>query len=571
MPISIARIFEITYDPDGNHYQPWFIHNDQDSTEFSTSGEVSRIWDHQHHHFNLLIFKFSKRFLSGRLRLLRFVFAPPLLAIIYFVVHPVLILLGPFLFAFKDAKRASIPFDLDLFTKCSLNGGFRLTGAYYAWKRQRMKNQLSKSKALFQRLALVPSRKDFLNQYRLGPEDLKDEMIKQLLEQDDFWTFEFKYLSNFTNIMSYSSEENKEKLVDRLLATLSIHNNYCLVEVMKVSSESCKERLIDYLLSQEGEWQRLLRSTSCLVEVMKVSSESCKERLIDYLLSQDGQWRLLVPYTAHFSRIYKVAPEQSKQQMFERLLTQEGEWERLVKEGYNFVSVMEVVPAGMQQQMIDRLLTQEGEWARLVNTNAYQGYNNVHTIMKFSSEAYRHRMIDRLAQKGQLEKFSYYGRNAVYNLREILRYSSCFMGAKLIHCLIEDSAVPHRRGLDDLSTIKFYTDSVGIYGNPSLIGTNRNPLESLQECTDIEEFKRKLDKLIQVPELKRLGRLFGQAIRSQDQCHLGRMPLEILQCIGSFAAPCLANQDVNSIISAHLDKPKIESREASGSAAVATM
>ncbi len=104
--------------------------------------------------------------------------------------------------------------------------------------------------------------------------------------------------------------------------------------------------------------------------------------------------------------------------------------------------------------------------------------------------------------------------------------------------------------------------------------------------------------MIHTPALRNLGRLFGQAQRTvadpvinkkavafgegisgqsnkeevstvsedtADQRHLGRMPLEILQRIGSFAAPCLANQDVNSIISAHLDKPKIESREASGS------
>ena len=47
------------------------------------------------------------------------------------------------------------------------------------------------------------------------------------------------------------------------------------------------------------------------------------------------------------------------------------------------------------------------------------------------------------------------------------------------------------------------------------------------------------------------------------------MPLEVLQRIGSFAAPSLANKDVNSIISAHLNRSKDESVEASSSASAA--
>ena len=54
-----------------------------------------------------------------------------------------------------------------------------------------------------------------------------------------------------------------------------------------------------------------------------------------------------------------------------------------------------------------------------------------------------------------------------------------------------------------------------------------------------------------------------------EPCHLGRMPLEVLQRIGSFAAPSLANKDVNSIISAHLNRSKDESVEASSSASAA--
>ena len=234
----------------------------------------------------------------------------------------------------------------------------------------------------------------------------------------------------------------------------------------------------------------------------------------------------------------KVVPEQVKGQMIERLLTQEGEWERLVQDPHQFFVIVEVVPEQYQQQMIEQLLTREGDWERLL----YSGHDfaRLMEVPPLDSQLKLLRHLFQKDDKGQL------------SLR--LNFS-----LNWLQLTVKLTLQRNWRG---------------------------NPLTSLLECEDLEKFKNKLDELIEVPKLRILGRLFGEAKRTAgshvheegalavggeavEPCHLGRMPLEVLQRIGTFAVPGLANKDVNSIISAHLNRSKDESVEASSSASAA--
>ena len=287
-----------------------------------------------------------------------------------------------------------------------------------------------------------------------------------------------------------------------------------------------------------GEWARLVEYSYQFDSIMEVSSLDIQLRLVDHLLNQKGEWARLVNNAYNFEGLMKVVPEQVKGQMIERLLTQEGEWERLVQDPHQFFVIVEVVPEQYQQQMIEQLLTREGDWERLL----YSGHDfaRLMEVPPLDSQLKLLRHLFQKDDKGQL------------SLR--LNFS-----LNWLQLTVKLTLQRNWRG---------------------------NPLTSLLECEDLEKFKNKLDELIEVPKLRILGRLFGEAKRTAgshvheegalavggeavEPCHLGRMPLEVLQRIGTFAVPGLANKDVNSIISAHLNRSKDESVEASSSASAA--
>ncbi len=327
--------------------------------------------------------------------------------------------------------------------------------------------------------------------------------------------------------------EMQQQMFERLLTQEGewkrlVRSFYHFSRLMEVVPEQVKEQMMNRLLTQEDEWKRLVRSVYHFASLMEVVPEQVKEQMMNRLLTQEDEWKRLVDSINALARLMKVVPEQVKEQMVNRLLTQEGEWKPLGTDADHFFMIVEVVPEQVKEQMMNRLLTQEGEWERLVEDAC--GFATLMKVLPLNSQLKHLRHLFQKDDKGQLSLRLY-------------------------------------RTLDHLHALII-----------KRVSSEGNPLRSLQECTNIEEFKRKLDKLIQVPELKRLGRLFGQAKRTADSsneegalaigedvvepCHLGSMPLEVLQHIGSFAAPNIANKDVNEIIETHLGKPTVESVEA---------
>ncbi len=330
-----------------------------------------------------------------------------------------------------------------------------------------------------------------------------------------------------------------------------------------------QDQLVVILSSQEA-FSQAISSFDDFMSLWTSCSVAKQHLILNRLEHMPGEWARLVRDGYEFASIMEVSPRDSQLRLVDYLLNQEGEWARLVKIYWKFASIMESSPRDSQLRLVDYLLNQEGEWARLVR----DGYEFAR-IMAASPLDSKLKLVRHLFQRDDEGQLS-------------LRW---------------------RYTLDDLHpTIKG-------------VSSEESPLRLLLECKDLEGFKNKLDELIQVPKLRSLGRLLGQAKRTADShlnkegaltigedavepCHLGRMPLEVLQNISWFfvkigqakrtadshlnkegaltigedaVEPChlgrmplevLQNiswffvksgdkKDINKIIEVHMDKPKI--------------
>ena len=268
---SILKLFEL-YETESDC--SWFDRRD-DFTEFTTNFKVSRSWINQQHQLTLSVVRLSNRFLTGSLSVFKFVFIPLMLAMAYFVVHPLQILLSPFIFTYQDAKRASIPFEKELFT-VNLEGRYNLAGPYYNWKRERIQNQLSNSNDWLQRS--IKYRLDFIDSYHKVPKSLQDSMVNQLLSHDSLWMFIFRDLPwegrslEEQDFMQY--QISRESYINHSYTSpgscwgwkrsISANNYYFSMSIMLTSSQLNQEQLINHLLQDHNKWKNLVKTVMIL-------------------------------------------------------------------------------------------------------------------------------------------------------------------------------------------------------------------------------------------------------------------------------------------------------------------
>ena len=313
--------------------------------KFSTGGRVFRSWDGQIHQLILGIIELSDRLFPGHLALLRFIFIPVTLAVALFVVYPIQAILNPFIFSYQDAKRAWTPFEIELFAM-DANGNYRFSGQYYHWKRDRMRKQLSDCEDYL--LQLVHVRDDFIDQYEVVPDWLKNKMVTQLLKHDSLRLFIFNYSLNFMYIMDYSTVLGKEELVEFMLRQRDewerlVRFGFDFARIMKNSSSAKQEKLINYLLNNNDEWdewQRLIYCVHSLICIMEVSSSADQEKLIDYLLTHDRECLRLLQSDNGFINIF-----------IDSFIN-------------NFIMIMKVSSSACQEKLIDYLLNKNGKWLR---------------------------------------------------------------------------------------------------------------------------------------------------------------------------------------------------------------
>ena len=365
--------------------------------------------------------------------------------------------------------------------------------------------------------------------------------------------------------------------IDRLLTKEGewqrvVHEPYYLTELMKEKKESGNDRVVNHLLTTEGEWARLVKDSDHLIQLVRYATEAGKDRLVNHVLTTEGEWqRLMVEMVVggyNLIDLMEYATEAGKDRLVNHLLTTEGEWERDVVELRHLSDLMRNATEAGKDRVVNHLLTKEGEWARLVNRRF-----NLEYLMNLVSEADKDRLVNHLlTQEGEWARLV----NCRDNFARIMVVSTLESRLRLVRQLISVND-------EGQLSLGLNYDLDGLRALIVGVSSEKSPLRLLLEFRDLESFKNKIDEGIQelkVSESRKLGRLFGEARRTSrkeaedverdDQCHLGKLPPELLQQIGQFAAPDVGVNDVNKTIKRYLDKP-VKSEEASGSAPAATM